>query len=133
MKFKVTGVPAEKLAERVMFMAWQACGGTSGLGFLRDRGPDMSEEGVLKNVRTDGDYAGGSTTKPGELYGDYVFGRMMKTGVRYTEDTLMVGRTGNPDPSYQGWARKYKTYDALVQAAASTFTGVTVEVLPETA
>ncbi len=140
MKFKVTGASGQQLAEQIMFTAWQACGGPLGMGVLQDRGPGMTLAQVMANVRSAGDYPGGpmGRDKPGELYGDYVFGRMMKTRVRYTDDTVELGGRGKPEPSYQAWARQYRTYEALVAAAAlaivladPSMPRVTVELLPE--
>ncbi len=117
-----------------MFTAWQACGGPVGMGVFQDRGSQVPEADVINNISRAGDYPGGllSRDKPGELYGDYVFGRMMKTSVRYTDDIVDIGH-GKPRPDYQAWASRYPTYEKLVEAALATIPGASIEVIPEEA
>lgn len=56
MKFKIEGVTGEEFASRLFYVAWQRCGGPLGMGMLQDRGPGMTEEQVVANVKCDGDY-----------------------------------------------------------------------------
>ena len=82
MKIKVNGtVTAEQFAKRAFYLAWQACGGPMGMGVFRDHGPGMTEEQVVSRAVNAGDYGGplpGVTNRAGEIYGDYVFGRMSR-------------------------------------------------------
>lgn len=116
------------VVKRAFYLAWVACGGPLGLGFLQNK-PGASEDDVWKNVCTDGDYAGnlrGNKVEDGkgEVYGDYVFGRMMKTGIKWDGDAITV-RDETPRHDYQAWCRKYPTYDAIVREAATQL-GVTL-------
>lgn len=122
--FKVEGVSGEALAKRMFWLAWQACGGPLGLGFLQDN-PGANEEAVWKNVMSTGDYAGGNfmKTAAGKPYGDYVFGRMMKMGVDFVEDGIVLPKPefDKPRHDYQAWCSTYRTQAALAQAAADSF------------
>lgn len=101
-----------------MFLAYQACGGPVGMGILQARG-NVTKEQVWDNCRRAGDYPGGELmrrSKPGEVYGDYVFGRMMKCGFRWNETGIEVPED-TPRLDYQSWCRRYPTYAALIEAA----------------
>jgi hypothetical protein len=118
MEWKLDG-PAEPVVKRMFYLAWKAVGGPSGImGCLQDRG-EVSEDEVWQNVKTAGDYPGGhlGRERPGHAYGDYVFGRMMKMGVDWTDDTITT-RDSPLRIDYEAWCRKYPTYEALVLAAA---------------
>lgn len=115
------GLTGEAVAKRAFFLAFQACGGPTGMGVLQDN-PGATEDDVWKNVLNSGDYVGEyMTPKTGEPYGDYVFGRMMKLGLTFTADTVSCVERA-PRIDYQGWCRKYPSYEALVQAAISDLT-----------
>src|SRR6266446_1478173 len=92
-----------------------------GMGILQSHDRATKEE-VLANVQDKGDYPKGANEipgfadKPGEMYGDYVFGRMMKLGLQWGKDFVEF-RDSVPRPDYQSWCRKYPTYEALIQAA----------------
>lgn len=124
--FKVEGVSGEQLAKRMFWLAWKACGGALGMGFLQDN-PGANEEAVWKNVMTAGDYAGGQfmKTPSGKPYGDYVFGRMMKMGVDFVEDGIVLPTPDRDKPrhDYQAWCSKYRTQHELAKEAAKTFQG----------
>lgn len=110
---------------RLFYLAWQACGGPLGMGFLQNR-PGATEEEVFKNVLTAGDYAcGGGNDK--EVYGDYVFGRMMKFGAEIENGTIKF--SDSPFRSdYQAFARKYPTIESLIDATEKSL-GVKVELI----
>ena len=121
MKFKIEGVTGEEFASRLFYVAWQRCGGPLGMGVFQDRGPGMTEEQVVANVKCDGDYpAGFSRSKPGAWYGDYVFGRMMKTGVAFDGNVIDV-TPDKPRDDYQGWSRTGFGIPELVGETAMTF------------
>lgn len=98
----------------VFWLAWQACGGPLGMGFLRDN-PGATREEVWENVRSSGDYAWGDNTD-NNWRADYVFGRMMKFTVELDDDQVTISGSG-PDPDYQAWSREYPSYQALADAA----------------
>ena len=114
----IIGASGETVAKRAFWLAWQACGGPLGAGFLQDN-PSATEEDVWANARTAGDYSGMPMRKDSGVYGDYVFGRMMKLGIGFSGDTITVDPPGEPDPDYQGWCIKYPTYESLIEAAAA--------------
>lgn len=117
MKVKVDADKVQEVVKQYFWLAWQACGGPMGMGFLQDRsgvGPDQ----VLSNVQRAGDYQGGGLfgRKASEPYGDYVFGRMMKTGIKINGDVLEIS-DNQPRGDYQAWARQYRSYHDLLTAA----------------
>jgi len=122
------------LAATYMALGYEACGGTTGMGFLQERdGVDASNitKFCAVKVCVDGTV---------EFQGDYVAGRMMKTWVLFNEKEGWVEISDNkPTPDYQGWcsgipqdpgvlssfrrsssslATKYASYEALMLAAA---------------
>ncbi len=115
---RIEGVAGEVVVKRAFWLAWQACGGTLGLGFLKNR-PEASEDDVWAGVCEARDYGGISCKRihDGGVYGDYVFGRMMKLSVKFTKDTITT-RDDTPRADYQAWCLKYPSYDALINAAA---------------
>jgi len=115
------------VVEEAFWLAWQACGGTTGMGFLRDRGPSTTKEQVIANVSNAGDYFGGIPQEDGTMYGDYVFGRMMKLRLKFDESGVVFSDE-MPRWDYQAWCGKYKTYEALVRAAIESITEQTEKV-----
>ena len=113
--YKVEGNVAE-LVKQYFWLAYAACGDPAGMGIFQARSSVTPDE-VLNNVRTDGDYPGNRNKDNGEYYGDYVFGSMMKTGIKVVDDTVVIS-DDEPRGDYQGWSGKYKTYGALLAAAA---------------
>lgn len=117
-----TKAPME-LFKEALWLAWQACGGPVGLGFLQDH-PQATKEEVLAAVVTARDYGGSPHLQPqpssdGGVYvnADYVFGRMMKLRVTIMVDSIKID-AGEPTPAYQAWTTTYPTYEALFTAAA---------------
>lgn len=55
----------------------------------------------------------------GEPYGDYIFGRMVKTGCKFDETSMTVVDR-QPTADYQSWVRQYPSYEALLSAAISS-------------
>ena len=113
----------EEIAMEAFWLAWQACDGPSGMGFLQDN-PTAGKSAVIANAKTAGDYmglkvpVGHSAHVDCELHGDYVFGRMMKLDLGWTKCGVVVP-SNDPHPEYQGWMRKYSSYDVLIAAAIS--------------
>jgi hypothetical protein len=117
----------QEVVKEAFWLAWQACGGPLGMGWLQNKS-DVTKYQVWSNVRTAGDYGKGGSVmkpdKPGEAYGDYVFGRMMKLRIKWGLDYVEVG-DGEPRIDYQAWCGKYPTYQALVEAAIASLNKTT--------
>lgn len=115
------------VVRRAFYLAWRACGGPLGWGIFQDN-PSATEADVWDNVSLRGDYpahadgtpVAGPGVKPGEAYGDYVFGRMMKLGLRWDDTGVLADDAARPRPDYQSWCTTYPTYEALVRAAAGS-------------
>lgn len=119
-----------------MALGYESCGGTLGLGALQEAS-GVTKHNVLRLCRVSPDYRNPSTK---EVYGDYVAGRMMKTGISFNENEGWVEVPDRqPTPDYQGWCSgeprdpgvrqawmamgtnkgtKYASYEALLRAAA---------------
>lgn len=108
----------EAVAKRAFWLAWQACWRPEVMGLLRDK-PTATEALIWANVRSAGDYNMNLTSSPGEVYGDYVFGRMMKLWIGYDNESVSVPLL-EVNSSYQGWASKYSTYEKLIERAVGS-------------
>jgi len=115
MKVKIKNATVDDVVKETFWLAWQACGGTLGMGFLQDK-PNATKEQVWDNVLCTGDYPG-NRSKKNKLYVDYIFGRMMKLGFSCEKDILEF-RNDKPIVDYQAWCRVYSTYQKLVEEAA---------------
>jgi hypothetical protein len=107
-----------EVLKEALWLAWKAAGGTSGMGFLQDN-PDATKEDVWDRVHNPGDYVV-ATSQPQMLHADYVFGRMLKLRVEYTDTTITVD-DAPPRRDYQSWCGEYRTYDELLTAAEQTY------------
>lgn len=117
------------VAKEALWLAWKACGGTSGMGFLKNK-PESDKEAVWDNAVNMGDYNGRPRMEPG-INADYVFGRMMKLRFSINGDSLEFSDS-QPRGDYQSWCYQYKTYAALFDAAeAAIRTPVTSEAAVE--
>lgn len=115
------GFTPEELASRMFFLAWKACGGTTGLGYLQDR-PDAFENDVFKNVVMQGDYYPiERRTMFGDLHAEYVFGRMMKLTIRIKEDSVQI-LNDKFFINYNGFYSTYPTPQDLAKAAVDSLT-----------
>lgn len=113
------------VVKRAFWLAWKACRRPFGMGFLQDN-PNATEDDVWKCVCIARDYVPGSASlmgadKPDETYGDYVFGRMMKLGMKWGRDGVEIP-DDPPRPDYQAWCTTYPTHEALVRAAIESLT-----------
>lgn len=108
------------LVKRMYWLAWQACGGPLGMGALQDH-PQATEEEVFVNVVQSEDYAiQFKDLEAGEAYADYVFGRMMKLGVKFNRVVGTVTLFDRvPSIDYQAWCGKYRTERSLLESAAT--------------
>ncbi len=103
----------ESVLKEVLWLAWNAAGGPAGMGFLQDS-PGATKEDVWKNATGLGDYAM-PTSHDGRLNADYVFGRMLKLRLEYSDTHIEVPEH-EPRSDYQAWCREYPTYAALFDA-----------------
>jgi len=109
---------AMQVVRRMLFLAYTACGGARGMGWLQEMklgGNQAEEEQVWKNAYNQEDYAMRHGAD-NEVYGDYVFGRMMKWGCKWSGNIITV-----PDrefrSDYQSFCRTYPNNKALATAA----------------
>lgn len=119
---KITCKNPEAVVKRMYWLAYQGAGQAAGMGVFREIS-NATENDVWENVRTRGDYPYGSLEsrkkeagKPGDAYGDYVFGRMLKLRVEWDDESVTV-RDDPPRRDYQAWCKKFPTYQALANAA----------------
>ena len=117
MEIKVKGQKPETFIKRTFWLAWRACGGTTGMGFLQDM-PGATEEDVWKNVANNGDYAFNPRKSGVSFYGDYVFGRMMKFGMEILPNGIVRVDDGPYRGDYQSFTKKYKSSKELLDAVA---------------
>lgn len=105
---------ALNVAQEAMWLAWQASG-VVGMGVLQDKPGAQRAEVIAHTFRPQSEYAK-KNDLPLEGSADYVFGRMMKTHFRIKDNVLSYS-DGEPRGDYQSWSYKYRTYDALIDAA----------------
>ena len=139
MRFKVKcGSDARKLAGEFMALAYASCGGTIGLGFMQASDEPMNGAKALEETSAPGRF---------EAYADYLNGRMVKTGIAWSEgeDAWVQISDHAANPDYQGWcsgrptdpgvlanfarnskAQKFSGYEELLRAAAQ-LCGVSIE------
>jgi hypothetical protein len=126
MRFKVERENLDVLVSRFFYLLWKACGGPVGMGILQDISrlgplqPDEEEKHVIQMVLGGGD--NGINFGRG-LYADYIFGRMMKVGMRFPDgaegDSATIEVDDGPArPDYQGWSVTYSTAADGLRAAA---------------
>ena len=109
------------VTKRAFFIAYEACGGPAGMGFLQAR-QGATEEDVWNNVVVAGDYPVNlRDSEAKEVYGDYVMGRMMKLGLTPKETGVEVSES-TPRADYQAWCKTYPEYSDLVEAAIKSLT-----------
>lgn len=119
MDIKLKGCTGEDFAKRAFKLLYDACGHAVGMGVFQAR-DNVSESDVWENVRNAGDYPGGVfMSSDGDAYGDYVFGRRIKWGCKFTKDTVTIPDR-EFDVGYQGFARIYKDNVAIVEAVVKS-------------
>ena len=106
---------AMNVVKRMVYLAYVACGGPQGMGvFQAVSGAD--EDRVWKNAYNAEDYSGRFGHETNEVYGDYVFGRMMKWGCKWNGNVITI-----PDrefrSDYQSFCRTYPNNKTLLTAA----------------
>lgn len=111
------------LVKRVVFLAWKACGNSSGMGFLQDRGPDQTEDQIWESACNKHDYGGfggiPTSLSVGFINCDYVQGRMMKLYINWGKGTVTLPGS-KPTFDYQSWCCVYPTYNNLLQSAVNS-------------
>jgi hypothetical protein len=91
----------EQLALVFMFTAYDRCGSELGMGFFQAVS-DMSPLSIRKHLSERQSRKNQGWT---EFGGDYVAGRMVKTGIEFEPVTGLVEiRDDAPRPDYQGWS-----------------------------
>jgi len=108
----------QEVIKEALWLAWNACGGPMGMGAFQDNG-GASKEDIWNNVANAGDYPGPSHSRPNEIHGDYVFGRMMKIWFDYDDKSITVA-TAKQEWDYQAWSGTYPTYPELIAAAVKS-------------
>lgn len=111
---------AVKVAKEFFWLAWQAAGSPGGMGWFQNN-PAATKEDVWSNAVRSGDYPGARTTMPeviASVYADYVFGRMLKTGLRVDGSRIRF-YPAVPRIDYQAWCGTYPTVEALLDAACA--------------
>lgn len=114
MKIKVEH--PEKFVSRTFYLLWQVCNPPHGFGLFQDA-PSATEEDVLQNVLTAGDYPGASNYS--NAYGDYVFGRMMKWGCKI-EKGIIEFTDYEFRADYQSFCTTYKNNKEIVTAVCKS-------------
>ena len=105
---------ALEVAKEAIWLAWNACGGSVGMGVFQANDAAKKDE-VWKRAYDQGDYA--MRHGPAEeVHADYVFGRMMKLYFSVKDGTIKH-RDDAPRGDYQSWCYRYKTYADLFDAA----------------
>lgn len=107
----------EELAKEIFWLAWCACGGPQGMGWLQDN-PNADKECVWDNIVKARDYPGPPRWTPNRPYADYVFGRMMKFGLEIEDDGIRIP-VQELRSDYQSWCYTYPTVKDLVNHAMS--------------
>lgn len=110
---------ALRIVKEMYWLAWQACGGTTGMGHFQDC-PDATEEDVWGSVTTQTDINQARGSACCSLYADYVFGRMMKMGLGIDINGVISWSPADTRPDYQSWTRsgKYSGYEDVYAEAA---------------
>lgn len=117
---KITKGSAESLVKRMFFLAWKACRSAVGMGWLQDRG-ELNEDQVWNICYNSLDYPGRNAlrgNRPGDVYGDYVSGRMMKVGFKWTEDIVACPGGDSWRRDCQAFCGRYPKFFDLAVAAA---------------
>jgi len=130
MKITLSNISNEEFVKRLFYLMYTGAGREFGMGVLQAR-KSVTEEDIYKNITTAGDYTFGAKDssaerdarereRNGEFYGDYIFGRMVKFGCKI-KDGVIEFYDRDLDPEYQGWAVKYPTVKALIDATVNSF------------
>ena len=85
------------------------------MGVLHDR-PLATKEDIWESVY--------QFEEAGEASSDYVFGRMMKLGIRWTDQYIIVNGDLGVTPAYQAWCDLYPTDVDLIEAAKRSLSEV---------
>lgn len=128
MKVKINEehVTTEVFAKRLFYNLWLVSS-VAGMGVFQDRGV-VPQEVVIERAINDTEYSGTRPLPNGKLYGDYIFGRMMKTGFEWNEKEISIPDSyQKPRLNYQSWARQYPTIEKAVMTTADDL-GCTVTI-----
>jgi hypothetical protein len=121
MKIKPIGVTTEQFVKRAFALVYKACDPAMGWGLLQagrvEGKADLPEDVIWKCVYNQEDYPGATHNHPGDVYGDYVFGRMMKWGVRFDSETI-DGYKSHFNREYESFCDIYPDNKAIFDATA---------------
>ncbi len=113
---------AKALCKRMVFLAFNACGGAMGMGVFQEMrlgGKVASEEEVWNCAYNKQDYPGGRSfgrMDENEVDCDYVYGRMMKWGCSWNKNIVTV-KDFPFKRDYQGFSGVYRDNLSLIHAA----------------
>ncbi len=122
------GTTTVQIVKRMVFLAYNACGGPVGMGVFQARA-GASEEDVWSAAYGMTDYPGGRKIhglKDHEVYCDYVMGRMIKWGCKWDDKTITFSEWGF-SPDYQSFCGSYPAGVDLYSAALKS---LGIEVTP---
>lgn len=108
------GKSADVLVKKILYLAWKASS-VFGMGILQDKGPNQNVNDVWNSTCNRDDYSGMKINKPGEIYSDYVMGRMMKLRLEWNKESITISEDWRDD--YQSFCNTYKTPQELFDAA----------------
>lgn len=100
----------EQVAKRILFLAYQASR-VVGMGVIHAKDDALEQEVWEQCVNNRW-----SGHRPGQISADYVFGRMMKLSVLWSESGVTIPHD-EPRPDYQSWCTTYRTAADLIAAA----------------
>jgi hypothetical protein len=120
-----SNVTPEMVVKRMFFLAYNAAGGPTGMGFLQAVS-NATEDDVFNNVRGSGDYCMQLNNSPDKLHADYVFGRMIKASFGYDKSSVTIPDS-KPRIDYESWCGVYPTYKDLFDAALKSLVEIKQE------
>lgn len=107
-----------EVAKEMVWLAWQACGGPLGMGWLQNRPGASKQEVWAATMSSRHGFIDLEHSTLEVVKADYVFGRRMKLYFWYTN--IEVGYDDyreQASPDYNAWAGTYKTLGDLLAAA----------------
>lgn len=120
MIYTVTGISTEDVVKRILFICYSRTNFPTGMGILQVRN-GATEQQVFDGAYHKTDYPGGriGIRDENSLDADYVFGRMMKIRLAWTDSTVSI----SPDSfrfDYQSWMsqKDLRNADDLMRLAA---------------
>lgn len=111
---------AETLVGHIFLLAYDACGQTTGMGFLQERS-GVTLEQIMPKTNPPSNFELERNPKLVWHYSiDYGFGRMMKLSVDIeceNDEHKVIMPDREVHVEYQGWGHTYVTYESLYSSA----------------